>query len=688
MKWGPTGTYYFGDGTFKPLNKLQNTEKTEYESRVNELLSNFRTRRAADGDELDYWLEQACNCGILFYPNGKAVTPADVRKMAANPATMAERVSDLVLVKHNFSDNTNEYYAMNMVNRKVAIGQRPDFDSEIYKKEQAFHQKNFNAAQIQRLNKMEKTERKAHLDDVNKLLDKLGEGGLALGSPELQECLESAIDKGCVRTLGGVIPAKSNAKEFARTPAFLKALLFTQRAEKDLERVNTYRLVLSDENPPTVKLDLAKDLSVEEMGQMMEVFDALDKKEGLPAKLADALKDDNKSIIADCEKQMKEFGYRINYLDGMQAFSLKDEKQVYFYGSHEPVSTPEDLVKAVRHIDPPKAPNKWGIFEFLRKGWNGIFHNLPDYQDYEREKDLYELDKYRLAEKAGLDVSKLENTAKAAEAKYGSLYEAYRRHQEVEAWSRDFEKRSMNADEKAFIKDFTDAMKQYPDIAAQIMKDAPEVSKKMLDELVFTAQPYAELSQAGDFDKKKLGVLSALGVAAESGLFSSELKEQIFGLCKALNKDFGSTYGAEFLTGAQEDKAVADVESGKSAKELENEPQAETVVVGGGDKNGVVDLDDVEPEKEQKPEVGGNENKVVNLDEEVDLEELDNALRAMTEEQKRILADKIDGLTEGEKNTLEKLAKDYGLDLNNLDVNKTVSETVTEKTMDVPQANV
>ena len=66
MKWGPTGTYYFGDGTFKPLNELKNTEKPEYEARVNELLSNFRTRRAADGTSWTIGWNRRATAGFSF----------------------------------------------------------------------------------------------------------------------------------------------------------------------------------------------------------------------------------------------------------------------------------------------------------------------------------------------------------------------------------------------------------------------------------------------------------------------------------------------------------------------------------------------------------------------------------------------------------------------------------------------
>lgn len=648
MGFGPTG--YFSNGTFIPFEKLDTLQKDAYERKASDIMKQLRTPREVNDTVLRQYLLQAGALGMLYTPDGKSVSQADVAKASENPETMFGFLADLIVVKPDIDHpDKNEYRSLQALNRNISVDLSDAdglYPSDLRRKQRTYLEKKQFTAQTEKISAMADSNRTKYLKDVKETLAKWSADGIEVGSPALKELLENAVEMGIVREVSGSTLTKETAAKFAERPAYLRNLVFIQQSEKDARDFDTYRLDVSDGNPQTVKMHPEK-LASADIVQMDKDMEARGSREKLPSQFADRFLMITSTEIADYEKQMKEFGYKVKHLDGMQAFSLEGEKQVYFYDNPKPVSTPEDLIKTVRRGLAPKAPNKWGAFEGLRSFWHNHVSKLPDYEDYEREQGLYELDKYRLAKEAGLDVSNLEDTAKAAEEKYGSLYDAYRHHQEVEAWARDFDKHPMNAEEKAFVKEFTDAMKQYPDIAAQIMKDAPRVSGKMLDELLFTAQPYAELSQAGDFDKKKLGTLSALGVAAESGLFTSETREQIFGLCKDLNKDFGSTYGAEFLT-AEQRQEVADV-----------------VVVGGSNENGVVDLD------------------------EVDLsEEVKQAARGMTEEEKAALADKIDGLTEGEKQTFEKLAKQYGFDLDDLDLNKTVSETVDEKTMDLSQMNV
>ena len=670
MGFGPTG--YFMNGAFIPFEKLDNLQRNAYERKTSDIMKQLRTPREVNDTVLRQYLLQASALGMLYTPDGKAVSQADVAKMSENPETMFGFVTDLIVVKPDLGHpENNEYRSLQATNRNISVESRGVnglLEDQLREKQRTYLEKKQFAAQTEKITAMTAPDRQKYLEDVKTALAKWSENGIEVGSPALKELLETAVEMGIVREVSGSTLTKETAAKIAERPAYLKNLVFIQQSEKDTREFDTYRLDVSDGDPQTVKMHPEK-LAEADIVQMDKEMEARGSREKAPGEFAMALATSDISRRAKQQRLMKEFDIKFEYIEGMQAFRLTDEKQVYFFGSRNPIRSVEELMQKTRLSKEPTPPNKWGAFEGLRRFWHNHISKLSDYTEYDKEKAVYELDKYHLAEKAGFDVSSMTDKMKEYEEAYGEEYakfenvdkyktarDAKKWGDTIDKWASVFDTRSMNEEEKTFTDDFKAAMKQYPKIGAQIMKHFPTITPEKLDDILFVSQTYADLNRAGDFDKQKLGVLSALGVAAESDIFPSELKKSVFAECKFRNKDFQSLYDQSFLSGKERTQMIAELESGKSAKELENEAQKAAESKKDGKVTSVSDA-----------QVAGDK------------------LRNTIEEEKAVLADKIDGLTVGEKQTFEKLAKQYGLDLESLDVNNVASETANEKAMDVPQ---
>lgn len=650
MGFGPTG--YFMNGSFIPFEKLDNLQRNAYERKTSDIMKQLRTPREVNDTVLRQYLLQASALGMLYTPDGKAVSQADVAKMSENPETMFGFVTDLIVVKPDLGHpENNEYRSLQATNRNISVESRGVnglLDDQLREKQRTYLEKKQVAAQTEKITAMTAPDRQKYLEDVKTALAKWSENGIEVGSPALKELLETAVEMGIVREVSGSTLTKETAAKIAERPAYLKNLVFIQQSEKNTREFDTYRLDVSDGEPQTVKMHPEK-LAEADIVQMDKEMEARGSREKAPGELAAALASGDEKSIAQHEKQMREFGYKFEYTDGIQAFRLTDENKLYLSGYSKPINTPDELMGKLRGAAAPKKPNSWGVFEGLREFWHNHIGKLPDYVEYEKDQAVYELDKYHLAEKAGFDVSSMTAKKNEYESKYGDLYNQYQDvskyraacrivkwSPKVDEWASSFDASEMSEEQKLFFEDFKTALKQYPDLGAKIIKHFSNPDRETFDKILSVAEPYAGLNQGGTFSKKNLGSLSALGVAAEWDLFPKTLKNQTLNECKLQSKDFAAAYDKPDLP---DDKKAPKAESKKDGK--------------------VTSVSDAQ--------VAGDK------------------LRNTIAEEKAVLADKIDGLTEGEKQTFEKLAKQHGLDLESLDVNNVASETANENTANVPQ---
>lgn len=647
MGFGPTG--YFSNGTFIPFEKLDNLQRNAYERKTSDIMKQLRTPREVNDTVLRQYLLQASALGMLYTPDGKAVSQADVAKMSENSETMFGLAADLIVVKPDIDNpNKNQYYPLQALNKKISID-RSDADglypSDLRRRQRTYLEKKQCTAQAEKISAMAAPDRAKYLEDAKAALAKWSENGIEVGSPALKELLESAVEMGIVREVSGSTLTKETAAKIAERPAYLKNLVFIQQSEKDAREFDTYRLDLSDGEPQTVKMHPRK-LASADIVQMDKEMEARGPREKAPSDLAAALASDDEKSIAKHEKQMRDFGYKFEYIEGIQAFRLTDENKLYLAGYSKPINTPDELMAKLRGVAAPKKPNRWGAFKGLREFWHNHISKLPDYTEYDKEKAVYELDKYHLAEKAGFDVSGLTAKKNEYESKHGDLYNQYQdasKYKEacrimqwspkVDEWANAFDVSEMSEEQERFFEDFKTAVKQHPDLGEKIIKHFSNHDQETFDKILSVAEPYAGLSQGGAFSKKNLGSLSALGVAAEWDLFPKALKNQTLSECKHLSKDFAAAYDKPDLP-----------DDSKTAKPTD-EKKEETVI----------------KEEQASP---------VNL----------------TAEQKQELAEQISELNEKERAALEKLAADRGVDLSEYDKIQSNADN-TEKTVEEPQAS-
>lgn len=422
MGFGPTG-----DGN-KKFAEMSEAEKQQYREKRDDLLSRL-SDGATEPADLKKLLDEACDYGMLYHPDGREVTKQEVENMTLVKKGMADEVSKLIVASHDPLDNSTLYHPMTVMDDTITMDWYKHLsDLELLEKKQEFILANRGEKRAAALyaseyarNPLNREGFDKFFENMNTVMSELTKENTELGSRRLQNMIEIAIESRIVHFSDGTLPKKEDVAEIAKAPAYLKDLVFDNYNENSYTTYReNLRLKLSDDEPPKVQLDYMHPLTAMDVAKMEQKRASYHKKEELPGLLAKAMKvtaigEDNgkeyeyEKVDYDVAhaylEEMVDLGMELERIEDMDAFRMKPGNELYVFGRSTPVTSLDELAKEIEGAEPPKEPNAWGIFEFLRKGWHGIFHNVADYVEYENQSKEYEVTKYNLGKQAGFDVS-------------------------------------------------------------------------------------------------------------------------------------------------------------------------------------------------------------------------------------------------------------------------------------------
>ena len=425
--------------------KMNVKQRQSYESERDSFLRRFSSGIRSP-QEFEEMLNESIKYGMIYHADGKPLTWTDVEKLAEKPDTMFELATDLIVVNCDPSGETkNIYNPIVIMNGLVSVDEFHRLteqelqerqqaraagtekgkqaavlkEQEIARKEKEAaiknHMRGFDANVASRVELLRKWENsrssaendkfRAFFDDLSMVVDDLSANEATMGTEYLTTRIQVAIDRKLVHFSDGSVPKKEDAERIAKTPIFLKDLVFTAYSEGAYDKQpQFYALKLSDDEPPKVQMDCTHPLTPEKIFEMSKTHPVMHTKEELPGLFAQAAQVLNVDNLMNYEQEIRGCGINVTPIEGMEAFRAGPNNDLYVFGRTTPVTSPEELVKEVEGTEPPKEPNAWGIFEFLRKGWHGIFHNVADYVEYENQSKAYEVAKYKLGKQAGFDV--------------------------------------------------------------------------------------------------------------------------------------------------------------------------------------------------------------------------------------------------------------------------------------------
>lgn len=402
------------------IDAMSDEDKGSYQTFSSELVAKLMRPRKAGDEYLAELLEQACEYDMLFHPDGTRVSLKELKEITTDKKKMPAGLSDLVLASYDPRNGLTSYRSLNVGDSEVSVPRHPMTDEEFFEKQQEYIAKKYNTEQADKIKAMDKDQRKAYFDDMDYVFEGLCQDGIKIGSDFLTRRLEYAIERDIVRLASGHLLKKNQAALIARTPAYLKSLVFTQRSEEHYRnRHESYRLVVEDGK---VKMDY-KQVTPLEIAEMEKKLASLDKREDVPGLYVQAMEPRDQEKLNKYIAEMNEYGYNIENYVGAHAIRVLPENDLYLYGNPTPIKTPDELMSA-KGFEPPKEPNSWGIFEFVRKGWHGIFHNVADYVKYEDDQKQYEIDKYHAAKAVGFKVDDQKETVERYERELAEKREA------------------------------------------------------------------------------------------------------------------------------------------------------------------------------------------------------------------------------------------------------------------------
>ena len=285
-----------------------------------------------------------------------------------------------------------------------------------------------NEAQVAKLKNWANNDRasfKQFFEKSSRVIDGLSTDGTPANSLWMNSRLKDAIKHGIVHYPDGTVPSSSTIQEIENTPALMKDLVFTSYKEDSFEtHHDLYRLKFEDKNGLTqVKLDYEHPLTPADVAQMEQARATRSKKEDVLGLYAQALEPRDEKKLAKYIAELQDYKIDIEPNPILKTFRVPSTGKIYVAGRSTPVKTPDELMSA-KGFEPPKEPNSWGIFEFLRKGWHGIFHNVADYVKYEDDLKQYEIDRYHTANVAGFKVDDQKETVERYERELAEKREA------------------------------------------------------------------------------------------------------------------------------------------------------------------------------------------------------------------------------------------------------------------------
>lgn len=403
------------------IDAMSDADKGSYHTFSNDLVATLMRSRKADDEYLAKLLEKACEYDMLFYPDGNRVSLKELKGITANKKTMLAGLSDLVLASYDPRNGTTSYRSLNVGDSEVSVPRHAMTDDEFFEKQQEYIAKKYNTEQADKIKAMDKDQRKAYFSDMDYVFGGLCEDGIKLKSDFLKLRLEYAIKRDIVRLADGHLLNKNQVDLIARTPAYLKYLVFTQRTQDHYrDRHETYRLIVEDGK---VKMDYTKQVTPLEIAEMEKKLASLDKREDVPGLYVQAMEPRNQEKLDKYIAEMIEYGYDIEHYAEAHAIRVLPEKDVYLYGNPTPIKTPDELMSA-KGVEPPKEPNSWGIFEGIRRTWHKLFGNVAVYEKYEDDLKQYEIDKYHAAKEVGFKVDDQKETVERYERELAEKREA------------------------------------------------------------------------------------------------------------------------------------------------------------------------------------------------------------------------------------------------------------------------
>ena len=533
MGFGPLGQ------NGKYFAQMTPEERDSYFTEANRIRTAFLHPRDKDSELLPDLLVQACECSMLYYPDGKLVRLDDMKKVVEDVDKIPTFISNLTLVTANYNEQTQNvtyaYYPIEVGRTQIQAGRTHLTPEELVERRLKY----VNEKQTQQLKAMGTTKREAYFKDMDDVFHDLQTENIKVGGNYLKERIETAIEGGFVHFSDGRALNKQEINTIINSPAYLKNLVFTQRPDSErYSHAEYYRLAFTDGTPMTVKMDYSRMLTPEAIVAMDNELASLDKRSDVPGLYAKALAKGSQADIDKYKHEMDEYGFAAEQVGGLPAFRVKPGSAVYFHGKDTPITSADELIKAVRGIDPPAKPNSWGVFEWVRETWHSIFHNVADYVEYENKTKAYNIDKYVLGKAAGYDMSDMDATIAAYEAKdRAKLGDNYVELNERDSWMGLFSEYKMTDTQKTLWRDLKNAMKAHPELQTQILKNIPAIDNAAFERINSAAEAYAAANayENNKFGKDTIGDLSVLGVMANCGVFSNETKAVINSACKEAN---------------------------------------------------------------------------------------------------------------------------------------------------------
>ncbi len=425
MGFGPTGYEN------KPFAEMSEQEKQAYGEKRDDLLSRL-SGGATEPADMKKLLDEACEYGMLYHPDGREVTKNEVENMTLVKQGMADAVSKLIIANHDPMDNSTFYHPMTVMGDTITMDWYKRLtDLELLEKKQEFLLDNRNKKRVDALQFSENARNPLNHEgyikffkNMNDVISGLTKENTQIGSQHLCDMISIAIESKIVHFSDGTLPKQEDVAKIARTPADLKNLVFDNYNEDSYATYHeNLRLNLSNDEPPRVQLDYMHPLTPADIAQMEQTQASRTKKEDVPGLYAQALKPRDEKKLEKYIAEMKDYNIDIEPYPEAEAFRTMPGKDVYLYGNPTSIKTPDELMKA-KGVEPPKEPNSWGIFERIRRTWHNLFGGVEVYEKYYNGLKQYEIDKYYAAKAVGFDVDAQKETVEQYERELAEKREA------------------------------------------------------------------------------------------------------------------------------------------------------------------------------------------------------------------------------------------------------------------------